>query len=219
MTIEDVKQFLDENSESEEVKNFLSSLKNVSTESIIDFLNTEEGQRVGLKVFQPELDRRATKAIETWRTNHGAKTDEEVKAEMEKLRAELNPKETEEQKALRETNARLESLQQELRRKELNEYRDSKMTEKGIDFKFRRFINGSSEEDIDASINAFKESTDEMIRRKLEEKTKPFEPGTGGTQNVANPWRKEHWNMTEQLKLLNENPDLATKLKREAGKI
>ena len=33
-----------------------------------------------------------------------------------------------------------------------------------------------------------------------------------------NPWKKETWNLTEQGRIFRENPDLAARFKREAGK-
>lgn len=46
-------------------------------------------------------------------------------------------------------------------------------------------------------------------------------PGTGSRPNrsgagVRNPWQKDTWNMTEQMRLLQENPALAEQLKQSA---
>ncbi len=43
---------------------------------------------------------------------------------------------------------------------------------------------------------------------------KPNEGGTN-TQGIKNPFSKEHFNLTEQAKLLKENPDLAKQLQNE----
>lgn len=40
-------------------------------------------------------------------------------------------------------------------------------------------------------------------------------PGAGGSE--INPWRKETFNLTQQAKILRENPALAARLKAEAG--
>lgn len=43
--------------------------------------------------------------------------------------------------------------------------------------------------------------------------------GSGGVGNgVKNPWRKESWNLTEQMKLLRNDPKAAEQLKAAAGK-
>src|SRR5690606_24724391 len=40
------------------------------------------------------------------------------------------------------------------------------------------------------------------------------EPSPGG---IKNPWSKEHFNLTEQARILRENPELAAQLKAAAG--
>lgn len=41
--------------------------------------------------------------------------------------------------------------------------------------------------------------------------------GKGGGTGTVNPWKKEHWNMTKQGAIMKENPQLAARLKAEAG--
>lgn len=42
--------------------------------------------------------------------------------------------------------------------------------------------------------------------------------GGQGSNTTKNPWSKDHWNMTEQGKLIRENPTKARQLAKEAGK-
>lgn len=42
--------------------------------------------------------------------------------------------------------------------------------------------------------------------------------GGGGGATTKNPWSKDHWNLTEQGKLIRENPTKARQLAKEAGK-
>jgi hypothetical protein len=50
-----------------------------------------------------------------------------------------------------------------------------------------------------------------------------FGGGAGGNRQGAgaatNPWSHEHWNMTEQGKIYNTNPDRATQLAKQAGTV
>lgn len=41
--------------------------------------------------------------------------------------------------------------------------------------------------------------------------------GAGGNAGGVNPWAKDTWNFSEQMKLLNSKPDLAKQLKSQAG--
>jgi hypothetical protein len=40
--------------------------------------------------------------------------------------------------------------------------------------------------------------------------------GVGGNRSVKNPFRKDTWNLTEQMKLLKTDPQLAARLKAAA---
>ena len=42
---------------------------------------------------------------------------------------------------------------------------------------------------------------------------KPGEGADGGNKGIKNPWSKESWNLTEQGRILKENPELAAQLK------
>lgn len=39
---------------------------------------------------------------------------------------------------------------------------------------------------------------------------------TAPTPSIKNPWKKETFNLTEQMRILRENPPLAARLKAEA---
>ena len=42
--------------------------------------------------------------------------------------------------------------------------------------------------------------------------------GSGGAEgSVRNPWKRDHWNVTEQMKLLRSDPQRAEQLKTAAG--
>lgn len=59
-----------------------------------------------------------------------------------------------------------------------------------------------------------KEATDSPTKLKGMNPADGREPSKGG---IKNPWSKEHFNLTEQGRLLRENPDLAEQLKAQAG--
>lgn len=52
---------------------------------------------------------------------------------------------------------------------------------------------------------------------KQEDKKPPYEPHGGGGGGAANPFAKETFNMTEQGRLLKENPEQARSMAAAAG--
>lgn len=81
-------------------------------------------------------------------------------------------------------------------------------------------LDGESVKGLEAQIKKLQESEDSKFLFNIADDkgtgfkgAKPGEktdPGTGGQKN---PWSKEHFNLTEQGKLLKENPELAAQLK------
>lgn len=64
---------------------------------------------------------------------------------------------------------------------------------------------------LDEQISAYKESYKDLFTPKIEGRD-PNNNG-GGKPTVNNPWSKEHFNLTQQAKILRENPELANQLK------
>lgn len=64
---------------------------------------------------------------------------------------------------------------------------------------------------LDEQISAYKESYKDLFTPKIEGRD-PNNNG-GGKPPVNNPWSKEHFNLTQQAKILRENPELANQLK------
>lgn len=64
---------------------------------------------------------------------------------------------------------------------------------------------------LDEQISAYKESYKDLFIPKIEGRA-PNNNG-GGKPPVNNPWSKEHFNLTQQAKILRENPELANQLK------
>jgi hypothetical protein len=69
---------------------------------------------------------------------------------------------------------------------------------------------------LDDQLNAIKESDAYLFGEpgKVGGGTNP--PGADNTE--VNPWKKDNWNLTQQGKILREDPAKATRMKAEAGK-
>lgn len=108
------KAFVEKNKDDNDVKSYVSELNPITQDRVSAFLESDEGK----KFMQPLYDRRTTKAIETWKENHIPGLSAEIE---NKIRQELNPKETTEQKRIRE----LEQKQQEMDLKVLRQTREN----------------------------------------------------------------------------------------------
>jgi len=83
---------------------------------------------------------------------------------------------------------------------------------------------GNIKNGLDDQINALRESKAFLfVQKQTDQQTAKFkgmnpadgrEPSPGG---IKNPWSKEHFNLTEQGRILRENPELAEQLKTQAG--
>ncbi|ASK24773.1 hypothetical protein BSSX_2881 [Bacillus subtilis] len=174
MNIEEIKQFLAENKDNEEVKAFVGELSAVSADKVKGFLETEEGK----KLIQPRLDSYFTKGLDTWKSNNleslieeelqkrnPSKTPEQI--ELEKLRSEI-----ERERAARNREA--------LVNKALN-VADEKQLPKGvIDY----FI-GEDEETTLANLNKFEETFNAAVQNAVDIKFK--ESGTNFEKSDPSP--------------------------------
>lgn len=173
-TLEEVKKFLEENKDNEEVKAFVGELSVVSADKVKGFLETEEGKRF----IQPRLDSYFTKGLDTWKSNNleslieeelqkrnPSKTPEQI--ELEKLRSEI-----ERERAARNREA--------LVNKALN-VADEKQLPKGvIDY----FI-GEDEETTLANLSKFEETFNAAVQNAVDIKFK--ESGTNFEKGDPTP--------------------------------
>jgi len=108
MTIEEIKAYLAENKDSEDVKAFMTEITpKVTTELVTAFLETEDGARI-LKTH-PETDRRVSEGVQTAVKKEREKIDAEVKRLVAAEMIKRNPEETQTQKEMRELREQFES--------------------------------------------------------------------------------------------------------------
>lgn len=69
---------------------------------------------------------------------------------------------------------------------------------------------------VEESIKLYKEDKS-MAYLFAQQKKPPYDPAGGGDPALKNPWSKEHFNLTEQGKLIRENPAQAKELAAAAG--
>ncbi|MFE9945464.1 DUF4355 domain-containing protein [Bacillus velezensis] len=158
-TLEDVKKFLEENKENEEVQSYLNELSAVSADKVNGFLDTEEGKRL----IQPRLDSHFTKGLDTWKANNlDALVDAKVK--------ELYPEETEEQKRIRKLEKELEDQKTAARREKLLNKAVSYASEKQLPADVVEFFIGEDEESTMKNLGAFEEKYNAALQKAIESK-------------------------------------------------
>nr|MDH3092729.1 DUF4355 domain-containing protein [Bacillus velezensis] len=160
-TLEDVKKFLEENKENEDVKSYLNELSAVSADKVNGFLDTEEGKRL----IQPRLDSHFTKGLDTWKANNlDALVDAKVK--------ELYPEETEEQKRIRKLEKELKDQKTVAQREKLLNKAVSYASEKQLpaDVDVVGFFVGEDEESTMKNLGAFEEKYNAALQKAIESK-------------------------------------------------
>lgn len=118
MTLEEVKDFFDENKTDEAVIEYLSTFsveKDLNSETVNAYLETPEGK----VLLQPRLDRYATQAIKTHDEKQAPVLDARIKAGINEGIRKLHPEETEDQKQIRELRENMEQMKKEGELKEL----------------------------------------------------------------------------------------------------
>lgn len=162
------------------------------------------------KMIQSETDK--------VRTEYSQKL-KDAKAEADRLAKE---KMTEEEKAEFERKRLQEELtakEQALLERELNLQAIDLLTEAKMPLAFKDFVVGAGEEVTKAKVKTLKALWSEALENAVKERFKesgrtPHEPDGGDT--TKNPWSKEHFNLTEQARILRENPELAATLRQMA---
>ncbi|MGF7014249.1 DUF4355 domain-containing protein [Ornithinibacillus bavariensis] len=179
-------------------------------------LTEEELQRK----IESESDRKLASALskkqQEWDAQLQTKIDEAIK-EQKRL-----SKLSEEERKNEELEQREKDLQKrlaELERKELRADAVADLKEKGLPSEFADFLLAENAEKTLENINSLKKTFDDAVNAKVKEALRQDTPPAGGSSLTnKNPFSKEHFNLTEQGRLLRENPELYKKLKAEANK-
>ena len=83
------------------------------------------------------------------------------------------------------------------------------------------FILAENETEIENRANALSKFIDKEVQKRVEAEFAKHNYNPGGTQKSTsgekNPWSKEHWNLTEQGRLLVKDPEKAKQMAAQAG--
>ena len=176
MTFDEVKKYMDENKNTDEVNAYLQGL--LSVEGVQKFLSeNNEGKRW----LDSERDKHLSKGLDTWKSNN-------LQKEIDKRIKELYPDETDEKKQLRELNDKIQKMEQEKQREVLKNKALTLATEKKLPInKIVDLVIGNDEETTIYNIGRFEEIFGASVQTAVEERLKgngytPPNNGGQGTQ-------------------------------------
>lgn len=167
ITLKEVKSFLEENKEEKETVKFLEGLKGkVNLETVKDAVENVKEVKAW---YLSEKDSAVTKGIDGWKEKS---LPGEIKTAEEKLRLELSPKETEDQKKVRELMDSHTTLQKQLKKKDLLSVAKDRMIELKLNPARAGFYIGEDEDSTLANINLIGEDYDKGVEARVTEKFK-----------------------------------------------
>lgn len=161
MDLQEVKTYLETNSQDAAVVEYLSELKKPTAEVINSYLDSQEG----VKLLQPRLDSHFSKGLQTWKDNNLSKLiDEEV--------AKRNPGETPEQKEIRELKAQLEQDKAERLKEKLTNVAMKKADELGLPLDLVQHFIGTDEDSTNSNLENFNSAFQTALQTQVNSKFK-----------------------------------------------
>lgn len=173
----------------------------------------------GDKLFtQEELDAVVEKRIAREKVKQ-----EELKkqAEREKKQAEELAKLSAEERTKKEFEIEQENFkrqQQEFYRERLELQTTKELDERDLPVSFAKYVIGEDAETTQERINEFEGLWEKELERRRVDAMRGTTPAKGEQPGFKNPFSKEHLNLTEQGRLIREEPEKAKALQKQAKK-
>ena len=191
MTIEEVKNYMEENKSNEELKSYLQGL--VSVEGVQKFLSENVD---GKKFLDSERDKHLSRGLDTWKFNN-------LQKEIDKRVLELYPEETPDKKELRELTVKIQNMESEKLKEVLKNKALTIVAEKKLPInKIIDLVIAEDEESTVSNISRFEEIFGASVQSAVEErlKTNGYTPpnNTGGNNQPKdlNDALKNYYNKT-----------------------
>jgi hypothetical protein len=210
MDLQELKAWLETNKDNAEVKAYLDSFK---VQPTLEVFKSKLNDADFKSFLDSEKDKHLSKGIETFKSNNLSKlVDEEVK----KRYPEKDAKDIQVE-ALR---IELEKMKKENLMKEIKNQAILILDEKKLPKEVLNFIVSDDLEKTKTNIESFGNVFNPYIQIAVEERIKSgsYTPPKNNDSTTKNPWSKEHFNLTEQGRIITENPLLASQLMAQATK-
>lgn len=162
MELKEVKEFIEQNKENEEVKAYLQGLSKVD----VARMQTEAESNQEIKSWLDSIkDKHASKSLETWKTNNLQKLIDEAVSK-------ANPKETPEAKQIRELTERLNKKEADEQRQILMNKALLKADEKKLPKEIVSYFLGEDEDSTTTNLTKLEEIFNNHISKEIEERLK-----------------------------------------------
>ena len=226
MSIEKLQELLDSGAITQEefdemAKNIAPSTSVTETKSETEIeteIVKDDKPSVDEKLFQAKLDREMAKE---------RKKSVELKRKLERLEKKILTDEEQKQNEFERQQQELEEQRKELAYETNKRYAVKSMkkaeigdSEEALLLMEKLVLSCEDETEIDDMISLLKAWKDKDVKTEVDKRFKEggYTPKKSeALNNGVNPFKQETLNLTEQIKLLNCNPDLAARLKAEAG--
>ena len=200
MNIEEVKNFINDNKESEEVKTYLQDFNKLSVEGIENYVTEDEE---GKKWFDSIKDKHFNKALDTWKSNNLTKLiDDEVKKKF--------PSKDEKEIEVDNLKFEIEKMKQEKLHEVLTSKAIKTASDKSLPLNLVDFFIAQDEEATVNNLKVLEESFNKEVQKAVEKRLKnegynPPKDTSGNTltlENIKNMSQAEinkNWDKVKEI--------------------
>ena len=206
----EVKTYIEQNKNTEEIKNYLQGINNLSFDGVKNYLESDEQ---GKGYLQSYADSKVTKGIESFKQNNLSKlVDEEIR----KRNPSTDPKDIE----IQELKKQFETIQRESVKKDLELKTSKLISERNIPVEFLPFVIGGNEETTMSNLTGLEKvlgDYSKAVRGQIL-KDGAYTPRKNFDSNTTvNPYAKETRSLTKQMELEMSNPTLALQFRNQVN--
>lgn len=200
MNIEEVKNFINDNEESEDVKTYLQDLNKVNVEGIEHYVTEDEE---GKKWFDSVKDKHFNKALDTWKTNNLTKLiDDEVKKKF--------PSKDEKDIEVENLKVEIEKMKQEKLHEALTSKAIKIASDKNLPLNLVDFFIAQDEEATVNNLKILEESFNKEVQKAVEKRLKnegynPPKDTSGNTltlesiKNMSQAEINQNWDKVKEI--------------------
>ncbi|MGY0373220.1 DUF4355 domain-containing protein [Clostridium sp. JNZ J1-5] len=200
MDFQEVKNFINDNKESEEVKVYLQGLNKVSVEGIEKYVTEDEDAK---KWFDSIKDKHFNKALETWKSNNLSKLiDDEVKKRF--------PAKDEKEIEVENLKSEIEKMKQEKLHEVLTSKAVKIASDKNLPLSLVDFFIAKDEEATVSNLKVLEESFNKEVQKAVEKRLKsegynPLKDSSGNAltletiKNMSPTEINQNWDKVKEI--------------------